>query len=93
MIDQLKDWWHVIAGFIASGVWLIRLSGRVKAIEDDDSKYPCMTKDMCDERRTGCQTGNSLQFAAGVREFDEIKKQMAANHQELMALLLSIRKE
>lgn len=74
-----------------------KISNRVGALE---RQPPFVLLSSCEERRAGCNRENKLQFDAGERQFDELKKLIADNdrasnerHAEIMHILLKMNKQ
>lgn len=77
-----------------------RIDGVAQRVDDLEGKSPCVQQSTCDERRAGCGRENKLQFDAGEKQFQELKKLIADNdrasnerHAEIMKILLEMNKQ
>jgi hypothetical protein len=91
MMEWVKEWWAVIMGFIATIFWL----SRIEHILTDLKGSPPMTVKLCEQCREQCRANVDWRFAAGEKQFDEVKTLIAANelssqrrHDELVHMIV-----
>lgn len=90
-MEWVKEWWAVIGGFIATIFWL----SRIEHILTDLKGSPPMTQKACEQCRQACMASVDWRFAAGEKQFDEVKKLIAATelasqrrHDELVHMIV-----
>lgn len=75
MMDWLKEWWHVVAGFAGVGYWLARMESAQRHHKEQHSTSPrCVTRGECDQYRESFDKSTGLQFGHGAAQFAELKR-------------------
>ena len=90
-MEWVKEWWAVIMGFIATIFWL----SRIEHILTDLKGSPPMTVKLCEQCRAQCVANVNYKFTANERQFEDLKKLIAANevssqsrHTELVHMIV-----
>ena len=90
-MEWVKDWWAVLCGFVLTIFWL----SRIEHILTELKGSPPMTQKACEQCRIACKENIDWRFAAGEKQFDEVKKLIAATelssqkrHDELVHMIV-----
>lgn len=95
MLEIVKDYWAIIAGFFGVAVWVGRLQKDVSYLKEG----AFVTNGHCIERQAGCARTNAFQFADGEKQFARLEKLIEKiegaqqkHHDDVMKAILGLKK-